>query len=84
MGYIIGALAVCKTVQLLEIALHRPVMPWVKVVAAVVLSYAAALIAGAGPLPLAGLAIATLAAGVHGVLRLLILTGDLVMRRTIK
>ena len=84
MGYIIGALAVCKAVQLLEIALPRPVMPWVKVVTAVVLSYGAALIAGCEPLPLSGLAIATLAAGVHGVLRLLTLTGDLVMRRTIK
>jgi hypothetical protein len=50
----------------------------------VVLSYGAALIAGSEPLPLSGLAIATLAAGVHGVLRLLTLTGDLVMRRTIK
>jgi hypothetical protein len=59
-------------------------MPWVKVVTAVVLSYGAALIAGSEPLPLSGLAIATLAAGVHGVLRLLTLTGDLVMRRTIK
>ena len=84
MEYIIGALAVYKVVQLSEIALPRPVMPWVKVVAAVVLSYGAALLAGADPLPLAGLAIATRAAGVHGVLRLLTLAGDLVMRRTIK
>jgi len=84
MGYIIGALAVCKVIQLLEIALPRPVMPWVKVAAAVALSYGAALISGADFLPLAGLAIATLAAGVHGVLRLLTLAGDLVMRRTIK
>ena len=84
MGYIIGALAVCKTVQLLEIALPRPVMPWVKVVTAVVLSYGAALLAGSDPLPLAGLAIATLAAGMHSVLRLLTLAGDLVMRRTIR
>ena len=84
MGYIIGALAVCKTVQLLEIALPRPVMPWVKVVASVVLGYAAALLGGVDQLPLAGLAIASLAAVVHAVLRLLTLTGDLVMRRTIR
>ena len=84
MGYIIGALAVCKTVQLLEIALPRPVMSWVKVVAAVALGYGAALLAGSDPLPLAGLAIASLAAFIHGVLRLLTLAGDLVMRRTIR
>ena len=84
MVHIIGALAVCKVVQLLEIALPRPVMPWVKVVAAGALGYGAALIGGADPLPLAGLAIATLAAGIHGVLRLLTLGGALVLRRTIR
>jgi hypothetical protein len=84
MVYILGALAVCKAVQLCEIALPRPVMPWVKVVASVVLGYAAALLGGVDQLPLAGLAIASLAAVVHAVLRLLTLTGDLVMRRTIR
>lgn len=84
MGYVIGALAVYKAVQLLEIALPRPVMPWVKVAVAVALGYGAALLGGAGPLPLAGLAIATLASGVHSVLRLLTLAGDLVMRRTLR
>jgi hypothetical protein len=84
MGYIIGALAVYKTVHLLELLLPRPVMPWVKVVSAVVLGYGAAILSFAHPLPLAGLAIASLAALCHAVLRLLTLAGDLVMRRTIR
>tara|TARA_B110000196_G_scaffold315723_1_gene325845 strand:+ start:202 stop:456 length:255 start_codon:yes stop_codon:yes gene_type:complete len=84
MGYIIGALAVYKTVHLLEMALPRPVETWVKIAASVLLSYGAAVILWVDHLPLAGLGIATLASVVHAVLRLLTLVGDLVMRRTIR
>ena len=84
MDYIIGALAVYKAVHLLELALPRPVETWVKVAASVVLSYAAAVLLWADYLPISGLGIATLASGVHAVLRLLTLAGDLVMRRTIR
>jgi hypothetical protein len=84
MDYIIGALAVYKTVHLLEMALPRPVETWVKIAASVLLSYGAAVILWVDHLPLAGLGIATLASVVHAVLRLLTLVGDLVMRRTIR
>lgn len=84
MDYIIGALAVYKAVHLLELALPRPVETWVKVAASVVLSYGAAVILWTDHLSLAGLVIATLASGVHAVLRLLTLAGDLAMRRTIR
>jgi hypothetical protein len=84
MDYIIGALAVYKAVHLLELALPRPVETWVKVAASVVLSYGAAVLLRADYLPISGLVIATLASGVHAVLRLLTLAGDLAMRRTIR
>ena len=84
MDYIIGALAVYKAVHLLELALPRPVETWVKVAASVVLSYAAAVLLWTDHLPISGLVIATLASGVHAVLRLLTLAGDLAMRRTIR
>ena len=84
MDYIIGALAVYKAVHLLELALPRPVETWVKVAASVVLSYGAAVILWTDHLPLAGLVIATLASGIHAVLRLSTLVGDLVMRRKIR
>ena len=84
MDYIIGALAVYKAVHLLELTLPRPVETWVKVAASVVLSYGAAVLLRADYLPISGLVIATLASGVHAVLRLLTLAGDLAMRRTIR
>ena len=84
MDYIIGALAVYKAVHLLELALPRSVETWVKVAASVVLSYGAAVFFWSDHLPLAGLAVATLASLVHAVLRLLTLAGDLVIRRTIR
>lgn len=80
----IGALAVYKAVHLLELVLPRPVMPWVKVAAAVALGYGAAILAPAHPLPLAGLAIAALAALCHATLRCLTLAGDLFLRRTLR
>lgn len=82
MEYIIGSLAVYKTFQIIELLLPRPVMVWVKVVSSVALGYATAFIAGADHIALSGLAIASLAGAVHGVLRLLTLAGDLVIRRT--
>ena len=84
MDYIIGALAVYKTVHLLELALPRPVETWVKVAASVALSYGAAVILWTDHLLISGLVIASLASVVHAVLRLLTLVGDLVMRRTIR
>jgi polyferredoxin len=84
MDYIIGALAVYKTVHLLELSLPRPVETWVKVAASVLLSYGAAVVLWTDHLPLAGLVIASLASVIHAVLRLLTLVGDLVMRRTIR
>ena len=84
MDYIIGALAVYKAVHLLELVLPRAVMPWVKVVAGVVLGYGVAALLGTPTLVVDGLVVATLASGAHGVLRLLTLLGDLIIRRIIR
>jgi hypothetical protein len=84
MNYIICALAVYKTVQILESLLPREVMPWVKVLVGIVLSYIATFIIEFDDRWLSGLAVATLAGAVHTLLRLLTLMGDMSFKRSIK
>ena len=83
MEYLLGALAVYKTIHLLELAVP-PVMPWVKVVSATVLGYGVSLILQTPHLFVDGLIIATVASGVHSLLRFATLAGDLVMRKAIR
>jgi hypothetical protein len=84
MNYIICALAVYKIVQILESLLPREVMPWVKVLVGIVLSYIATFIIEFDDRWLSGLAVATLAGAVHTLLRLLTLMGDMSFKRSIK
>ena len=84
MNYIICALAVYKIVQILEAVSPKEVMPWVKVVAGTVLSYASIFVIHFKDRWLAGLVVATLAGAVHTLLRLLTLTGDMVHKKSIK
>jgi hypothetical protein len=84
MNYIICALAVYKTVQILEAISPRETMPWVKVVVGTILSYASIFVIHFKDRWLAGLVVATLAGAVHTLLRLLTLTGDMVHKKSIK
>ena len=84
MSLILASLAVYKLMQALDALTPREAMPWVKVLAGVVLGYGAAAIARLEHLAISGLAVATLAGSVHAVLRLLTLAGDLTRKRSLR
>lgn len=81
MNYIIGALAVYKMVQVVDVMLPKEAMPWVKILFTVAVSYPTAFLLGTPNVAVAGCAIATLAGTVHAVLRLLVLMGDSMKRK---
>jgi hypothetical protein len=81
---IIVSLATYKLMQVIDTFLPKEPMPWVKVLAGVVLGYAGALLANLDYPLFAGLAVATLAGTVHSVLRLLTLAGDLARKRSLR
>jgi hypothetical protein len=84
MNYIIGALAVYKLLQLIDALRPREAMPWVKIVAGIVLSYAASYIVRVDNYLVGGLVIATLAGACHTVLRCLTLIGDMALRKSLR
>lgn len=91
MIYIICALAVYKTLQVVLAVLPREVLPWVKVVGGVILSVAAVALAGPDhwidnsfrSFVLSTLAVATLAGLTHTVIRLLTYLGDWAARKSV-
>lgn len=84
MTYLLTALAVYKVVQMLDLLTPREAMPWVKVVAGIVLGYGASFLVDVENRWTAGLTIATLAGACHGVLRLVTLLGDMAQRKSVK
>lgn len=84
MNYIIAALAVYKVVQLLDALTPKEAMPWVKVLAGIILGYAASFVVGLQDKWISGLAVATLAGTCHAVLRLITLVGDMATRRIVR
>lgn len=84
MDLLIGALAVYKTVQILDALSPREAMPWVKILVGVALSYPAGILLGVDDLAMSGLAIATLSGTIHSVLRALTLSGDASKRRSMR
>lgn len=84
MGLILASLAVYKVLQVFDALTPREAMPWVKVVLGVVLGYPAALLAGVSNVALGGLAVATLAGTIHAVLRLVMLTGDMARKKSLR
>lgn len=84
MEYLVCSLAVYKLMQALDALAPREAMPWVKVLAGIVLGYGAAAIARLDHVLLSGLAVATLAGSVHAVLRLVTLVGDLARKRSLR
>lgn len=84
MLFIICSLAVYKTVQTIDALLPKEPMPWVRLLGSIGLSYAAAAICSLDNLTISGLAIAAVAGGVHTLLRLLTLAGDLAQRKSLR
>jgi hypothetical protein len=84
MTYILAGLAVYKLMQFLNTMTPKEAMPWVKVLAGVVLGYGMSFIANVPDKWIGGLVVATLAGACHGVLRLITIHGDLATRKTYK
>lgn len=84
MEYILGALAVYKLLQVVDLLLPKEPMPWVKVLAGIVASYAVSFLVDLDNMILGGLVIATLAGACHTVLRCLTLMGDMAFRKSLK
>lgn len=80
----VAALAVYKTMHVITSLLPREVMPWVKVVAGVVLAFGAARLANLESYLLSSLAVATLAGVTHTIIRMLTYVGDMAARKSVK
>jgi hypothetical protein len=84
MNYIIGALAVYKIVQVIDVLAPKEAMAWVKIVFALLTSFGVVALLGMPNIFVAGCAVATLAGTVQTVLRLLVLLGDVSQRKVIR
>lgn len=84
MNYLIAGLAVYKLVQLLNTLTPKEAMPWVKVLAGIILGYSASFVLNLPDKWTSGLVVATIASACHGLLRLMTLYGDLAARKTYK
>lgn len=84
MELLVASLAVYKTMQTIDALLPKEPMPWVKILASVLLGYLAAWLGGVDDLKLSGLAVATLAGAVHSALRCMTLAGDSFQRKSLR
>lgn len=84
MTYVLAGLAVYKIVQVLDALSPREAMPWVKVLFGVLFGYIVALTTDLTDRWTDGLAVATIAGAVQGILRLMTLLGDLAVRKSIR
>lgn len=84
MNYVLAGMAVYKLMQLLNSLTPREAMPWVKVLAGVILGYTTAFILNLPDKWTAGLVVATIASACHGILRLMTLHGDLAGKKSLK
>lgn len=84
MELILGALAVYKVVQVIDLLLPKEPMPWVKVIATLVISYGMVFALWTDKIWLHGLVVATLAGIVHSLIRMVTLTGDMARTRSLK
>ena len=78
------SLAVYKTIQTIDALLPKEPMPWVKLLASIAIGYGAAAICQLDDLIISGLAVTAVAGGVHTLLRLLTLAGDLAQRKSLR
>jgi len=84
MELLLAALAVYKIVQILDLFLTKEPMPWVKVVATLLISYALVLILWTDIIWLHGLVVATIAGIVHSLIRMITLMGDMARTKSLR
>jgi len=81
---LLAALGVYKLIQITDLLLTKDPMPWVKVVATMLLSYGAVALLQTDKIWLDGLVVATLAGIVHSLIRFLMYMGDMARTRSLK
>jgi len=81
---LIGGLAVYKAIHVLTTVIPKELGAWVIVLLGAVLGVGASWWLGENNVLLSGLAMATIAGATQSVLRLVTLTGDLSLRRSLK
>ncbi len=84
MELLFAALAVYKIVQIVDMMLPKEPMPWVKVVATLVVSYVVVAVLWTDKIWMDGLVVATLAGIVHSTIRMITLMGDMARTRSLK
>lgn len=84
MTILIGGLAVYKAIHVLTTLLPKELSAWITVLVGVVLGIGASWWLSENNVLLSGLAMATIAGATQSVLRLVTLTGDLSLRRSLK
>jgi len=84
MELLFAALAVYKFVQIIDMLLPKEPMPWVKVIATLVISYIVVVVLWTEKMWMDGLVVATLAGIVHSVIRMITLMGDMARTRSLK
>lgn len=84
MELLLAALAVYKIVQITDLFLPKEPMPWVKVVATLVVSYGIVFALWTDMIWLHGLVVATMAGIVHSLVRMITLMGDMARTRSLK
>lgn len=84
MELLLAALAVYKIVQIVDMLLPKEPMPWVKVVATLLISYAIVAVLWTEKIWMDGLVVATFAGIVHSVIRMITLMGDMARTRSLK
>lgn len=84
MDYIIGALAVYKIVQVIDVLTPKEAMAWVKILFTLLIGMLVSFVLGIPNTYIGGCAIATLAGTLHSLLRLVVLMGDSIQRKVMR
>jgi hypothetical protein len=84
MELLFAALAVYKLVQIVDMFLPKEPMPWVKVVATLIISYALVAVLWTEKIWMDGLVVAALAGIIHSVVRMVTFMGDMARARSLK
>jgi len=84
MELLFASLAVYKIVQVIDMLLPKEPMPWVKVLATLLVSYGIVLVLWTETMWMDGLVVATLAGIVHSAIRMITLMGDMARTRSLK
>lgn len=84
MELLFAALAVYKTIQILDLFIPKDPMPWVKVVATLVVSYVVVVVLRTEIIWIHGLVVAAIAGIVHSLVRMIIFMGDMAKTRSLR